>query len=84
MHSPDITTATIRDFCRSSGLGVTTVYKMLSDGRLQSVAIGKRRLIILDSWHRLLQQHMCTPVERPACPTPNPRGRPRKVPISDE
>ena len=70
MHSPDTSTTTVRDFCRSSGLGITTVYKMLSDGRLQSVAIGKRRLIILASWQRLLQQQICTPAEKPAGHTP--------------
>jgi hypothetical protein len=84
MNSPDLTTATVRDFCRMSGLGVTKVYQMMSDGRLESVAIGKRRLILLASWQRLLQAHICTPISRPAGATPRPRGRPRKTAAGDD
>ena len=36
----------IRDFCRASGLGRTTVYKLVKSGRLNAVKCGRATLII--------------------------------------
>lgn len=49
-------TATVREFCALSGLGVTKTYEMIDDGSLNSVKIGKRRLIVIDSYRRLLDR----------------------------
>jgi len=40
---------------RFSGLGKTTLYQLIKDGRLKSVAIGRRRLIDLSSLRDLLE-----------------------------
>jgi hypothetical protein len=71
-------TATVAGFCRMTGLGPTLVYQMLNDKRLLSITIGKRRLIVLDSWQRLMERQIGTPAGRPACPPP-PRRRPRQT-----
>ena len=49
-------TATVRDFCAMTGLGVTKTYELLGSGEIESFKIGKRRLIVLDSYHRLIER----------------------------
>lgn len=50
-------TATIPEFCQLSGLGESTVYKMIKEGRLDSFLVCKqRRLIVLDSYRRLIAE----------------------------
>lgn len=52
-----IITATVGEFCRLSGLGRSRVYEMIGDaGELESVLIGKRRLIIIDSYRQLIER----------------------------
>lgn len=47
----DITTAS-----RVSSLGKTRLYELIEQGKLVSTKIGKRRLVIADSLHRLIQE----------------------------
>ena len=51
-----IITAPVREFCALSGLGRTRVYELIGSGELESITIGKRRLIVLDSYRRLIEQ----------------------------
>jgi excisionase family DNA binding protein len=44
----------IDDFCRSFGVGRTTVYALLKNGTLRSVKIGRRRLITAENGEALL------------------------------
>lgn len=69
--SDRIITAPIADFCILSGLGRSRVYELLADGTLESVKIGKRRLVIIDSYRRLIeQQRGSTPAQDPAAKPP--------------
>ena len=43
----------IREARRQIGVGHTQIYKMINDGRLETVRIGNRRLIRYDSLRRL-------------------------------
>jgi hypothetical protein len=45
---------TVDNFCRISDLGKTTVYGMIASGKLQSIKIGKRRLILMASYRQIL------------------------------
>jgi len=54
-------TTTVSQFCQISGIGRSLVYEMLADGRLDSITIGKRRLIVLDSYRRLVERQRSTP-----------------------
>jgi excisionase family DNA binding protein len=56
----DIITAPITEFCRISGLGRSKVYELLNDGLLDSVRFGKRRLILLASYHQLIERQRGT------------------------
>ena len=58
MNTPleNVITASISEFCRLSGIGRTKVYELLGDGNLESISIGRRRLIVLDSYRRLIQR----------------------------
>jgi excisionase family DNA binding protein len=52
----DAITAPVDKFCALSGLGKNTVYQMIGDGRLASIKIGRRRLVVVDSYRRLIQE----------------------------
>jgi hypothetical protein len=57
--SPNINepiTATIGEFTRLTGLGRSTIYSLIGAQRLDSFRIGKRRLIVLASYGRLIEQ----------------------------
>jgi hypothetical protein len=43
-------------FCLVSGLGHTTVREMIKDGRLETVRVGKRLLVVVDSYRRLIDK----------------------------
>jgi excisionase family DNA binding protein len=49
-------TVTVPKFCELSGLCMKTVYNMMATGKLKSVKIGRRRLIKLDSWRRIVER----------------------------
>ena len=49
-------TVTIPVGCRVSGLGRSTIYRLLDAGEIDSVKVGKRRLIILASLQTRLTQ----------------------------
>ncbi len=54
--SDQIITAPVAEFCRLSGLGRSRVYELIGDGTLDSITIGKRRLIVIDSYRRLVER----------------------------
>jgi hypothetical protein len=60
------------EFMRISGLGETKTYELINNRSLESIKIGKRRLIVLDSYYRLIKQQIETPP--PKTPTPDRRG----------
>jgi len=53
-------TATVQQFMKLSGFGRTMVYKLIDDGAIQSVTIGRRRMIILESYRELLERRAAT------------------------
>lgn len=44
----------VNEACRIGGIGRTLVYQLIGDGALESVTIGRRRLIRVASLERLL------------------------------
>jgi excisionase family DNA binding protein len=64
-----VTVATARNL---SGLGNTTIWALIKDGRLATVHVGRRTLITFASLERLLTPSSTAP------PPPRRRGRPRK------
>ena len=77
MDTTDRITAPINGFCRLAGIGRSLVYEMLGDGRLASITIGKRRLVVLDSYRRLIERQRVTSAQAAAPPTPGRKGRAR-------
>jgi excisionase family DNA binding protein len=70
---------TVKEFCRRYGVGVTTTYKLLSEGALSAVRYGHRTLIDLESaeaWRRSLPTWDSVPQIVPQ----NRRGLRRKAP----
>jgi excisionase family DNA binding protein len=61
---------TIAETLRLSGLGRSTIYECLKDGRLQAVHVGRRTLVTYASLKRLLT---------PGAAGKRGPGRPRKV-----
>jgi excisionase family DNA binding protein len=44
----------IDDACRITGLGRTKIYELIAEGKLTSVSVGRRRLVIYESIEALL------------------------------
>jgi hypothetical protein len=57
----DLITVPIRDFCKLSGISRTQTYRMLDRGLIDSVKIDDMRLIVIDSYHRLLERSRVPP-----------------------
>ena len=68
-------TVTIDKFLRLSGFGRSKTYELLADDTLESIKIGKRRLIILESYHRLIERQRAECATRTGdAPAPSRRG----------
>ena len=59
--SDNIITAPIRDFCRYSGISRAQVYRLLDRGLLESTKIDDMRLIIMRSYHELVECNRVPP-----------------------
>lgn len=44
----------INDTAKALGLGRTSIYAMIADGRLEAFKLGRRRLVKADAVHRLI------------------------------
>jgi hypothetical protein len=49
-------TMPLRPFCVYSGLSETTVRDLINHGEIDSVVVNKRRLVIVPSYHRLVER----------------------------
>lgn len=47
-------TTTINDTAKALGLGRTSIYQLIREGRLEAVKIGRRTLVKVDSIRRLI------------------------------
>jgi predicted DNA-binding transcriptional regulator AlpA len=69
-------TVPVGEFVEISGIGRSTVYAMLRSNELRSVTIGKKRMVLVESYREILERAMG---EQPTyAPGRRPRGRPRK------
>jgi excisionase family DNA binding protein len=50
----DVITVTPADACRITGIGKTKLYELLGNGTVESVVIGRRRLVKVASLRRLV------------------------------
>jgi hypothetical protein len=57
----DPITVPIRDFCKLSGISRTQTYRMLDRGLIDSVKIDDMRLIVIDSYRRLMERSRVPP-----------------------
>jgi hypothetical protein len=57
----DAITAPIREFTRLSGISRTQTYRLLDRGLLESVKIDDMRLILLDSYRKLIERSRVPP-----------------------
>jgi hypothetical protein len=53
---PPRKTAGVREFQKISDLSHASVYRLINSGDLKSIRIGRKRLILLDSWHQLIER----------------------------
>jgi excisionase family DNA binding protein len=52
----EVISTPINEAARSIGIGRTTIYKLIAEGRLKTVKIGRRTLIKTDSIRALVDQ----------------------------
>jgi hypothetical protein len=74
LHGATPLTVTVATARKMSGLGNTTIWALIKGGKLESVRVQRRRLIVYRSLEKLL-----SPVPSDA-PHQRRRGRPRKQP----
>ncbi len=76
--SDRIITAAIGEFCILSGLGRSRIYELIAAGDLDSVTIGKRRLIVIESYRKLIERRRAEgqKLPRPGGQTPTRRREP--------
>ena len=48
-------TTSISDAAKALSLGRTSIYSLINEGRLETIKIGRRRLVKVDSIRRLLE-----------------------------
>lgn len=72
----DQITAPVNEFARLSGLGVSTVWGMVRSGALESIAIGRRRLVVIASYHALIERQRANPISAAESMPKGRRGRP--------
>jgi len=65
-------TVTIATARQITGLGNTTIWKLIGEKKLQTVRVGRRRLVLYESLRALIAPSSDTPPPR------RKRGRPRK------
>ena len=51
-------TMPVPQFLHAAGFGRTKLYDLLASGELESVVIGRRRLIMLDSYRKLIERQL--------------------------
>jgi hypothetical protein len=72
-------TMPLEAFMATSGMGRTKLYQLLAAGELQSVTIGKKRLVVVQSYLDFVDRQIGAAL----LPSPNPRVAPR-APILEE
>jgi predicted DNA-binding transcriptional regulator AlpA len=45
----------VNDGCRLAGIGRTKFYELINDGKVKTVTIGRRRLVIIASIREMLE-----------------------------
>jgi hypothetical protein len=53
--------APVNDVSRISGLGVSSIWKLLHEGEIKSVAVGRRRLVVLSSYYDFIERQRAGP-----------------------
>ena len=61
MALSDQITAPVREFARIAGIGESTAWEMVRSGTVQTINIGKRRLVVLDSYRRFIDAQLAEP-----------------------
>jgi len=57
----DQITAPIREFARLAGIGESTAWEMVRGGTVQTISIGKRRLVVLASYRQYVEAQLAEP-----------------------
>jgi len=70
MTPEDIITSTITEFCRITGSGRSKVYELINDGSIKSIKIGKRRLVVVDSYRQLVKEELASQQAAASAPKP--------------
>ena len=54
LHNDDRLTVSIAEACRLTGLGRTSLYELINEGRITTTRIGSRRLVRFDSLREIV------------------------------
>jgi excisionase family DNA binding protein len=51
-------TISINEFCQLASVSRMTVWRMISRGEIEAISVGAKRLILIDSWHHLIERRL--------------------------
>ena len=54
----ELRTISIDEFCALASVSRMTCWRMLRRGDIESITVGVKRLILLNSWHRLIERKL--------------------------
>ncbi len=63
-RGPQYITPSVPQFLAVAGIGRTMLYELIGAGEIESVKIGKRRLIVVQSYLDLLERRRAVEAER--------------------
>ena len=50
----------LADTCQATGLGITVVKRLVADGEIDSIKVGRRRLVLAQGIERFIAQRLQT------------------------
>ena len=69
-----------------AGIGVSTAWALIAAGEIETIALGRRRLVVIESWRNYVARKLAAPPEdarRNNCVRPSARLRSRARCASD-
>jgi hypothetical protein len=62
----------VDEFFKATGLKSTQGYELFNTGEVDTFTVGRKRLVVLDSWYRYIERNRGTPAKAPARSPPRP------------
>ena len=76
-------TRPLRAFCREHGISPTLVYRWDDEGEVETLLVGNRRHIVVESYRRMIERRRAEQAGM-KLPSSNPKAKARQAPAAPE